>query len=223
MLRPIKPLTKTGTAATLTNNDNTPEEAELRARKIRGVYKGADFPAPLQEHTFKNAVWSRGTEGIERFYKQLNGWEPHTGERGLLIMGEFGRGKSYLMHAIINAFVEKHVTWFYYFKFGQIIRKLWAYEGWEREQYWTTMCERKRVFIEDLGRAPRSSKGADLTWWVDTFFEFVDQHETLQYPVVYTTNFDESQLRKILGGATTERIFGNCDAIVLKGPNRRVR
>jgi DNA replication protein DnaC len=77
------------------------------------------------------------------------------------------------------------------------------------------------MFIEDLGRAPKSPRGGKATWWVDLFFEFVDRHEMEQNPVVYTTNFNKKMLRNLLGGAVVERLYGNCDVVVLQGPNRR--
>ena len=206
--------------------DDDPRIQQQKAARLQEVIEGAcasaGFPATLRSHTFENAEFPAEAVAIEAIYNRLKDWRPLRGAQGILLMGKFGCGKSYLMHCIINSLLEQGMDWFYYFQFGQMIRNLWSFtKNYERERYWTNLCKSRHVFIEDLGRAPRNALGGRVTWWVDLFFEFIDRHELEQVPVVYTTNLDQGQLETLLGGAAMERLRGNCEVLVLKGPNRR--
>ena len=173
-------------------------ERERRRQRLDGICAGAGFPKSLRAHTFERATFPEDADSTAAIYDRLKDWTPRTGGSGLLLMGRFGRGKSYLMHALINRLLEQGMSYFRYFPFGKMIRNLWSYSSsYERETYWTTLCNAGHVFIDDLGRAPKNAKGGSVTWWVDLIFEFVDTHEVLQLPVVYTTNLDKKQLRQL--------------------------
>lgn len=200
------------------------EEMKRRERRERlnERYASGGFPDTLRSHTFETATFPEGAGSIAEIYDRLKRWSPRRGEQGILLMGNFGRGKSHLMHCVINRLVQNGMRYFHYYPFGRMIRNLWAYSSsYERERYWTNLCNAAHIFIDDLGRAPKAPRGGGVTWWVDLFFEFVDTHEVLKRPVFYTTNLDKKQLRQLLGGATVERLYANCEVIVLKGPNRR--
>ena len=121
---------------------------------------------------------------------------PKAETRDLLLMGQSGLGKTFLMHAMAKRLVERgyHVLMLSAFRFLEIARK--AYFGREVEALEDVM-NADVLFIDDMGIEPLMENITISQW-----YNLMNERQTRGRSTVISTNLMEEELRK----RYTERI-----------------
>ena len=121
---------------------------------------------------------------------------PKAGTRDMLLMGQSGLGKTFLMHAMAKRLVERgyHVLMLSAFRFLEIARK--AYFGREADELEDVM-NADVLFIDDMGIEPLMENITIPQW-----YNLLNERQTRGRSTVISTNLMEEDLRK----RYTERI-----------------
>ena len=121
---------------------------------------------------------------------------PHAQPRDLLLMGQSGLGKTYLMHAMARRLLER----------GQNVLLVSAYSFLDtaRRAYFTQKPDELSdiihadvLMIDDMGSEPLMENITIVQW-----FNLIDQRQRLNLPTVISTNLQQNELRE----RYTERI-----------------
>ena len=152
------------------------------------------FPnEPLAERAFSQR------QLMQAIRRECEGWTdsyPKAGTRDMLLMGQSGLGKTFLMHAMAKRLVERgyHVLLLSAFRFLEIARK--AYFGREVEELEDVM-NADVLFIDDMGIEPLMENITIPQW-----YNLLNERQTRGRSTVISTNLMEEDLRR----RYTERI-----------------
>ena len=152
------------------------------------------FPnEPLAERAFSQRQLM---QAIRRECESWTDSYPKAGTRDMLLMGQSGLGKTFLMHAMAKRLVERgyHVLLLSAFRFLEIARK--AYFGREVEELEDVM-NADVLFIDDMGIEPLMENITSPQW-----YNLLNERQTRGRSTVISTNLMEEDLRR----RYTERI-----------------
>ena len=121
---------------------------------------------------------------------------PSTPAQGMLLVGQSGLGKTFLMHAMAKRLVERgfHVLMLSAFRFLEIARK--AYFGHKVEEL-EDVVSAEVLFIDDLGIEPLMENITIPQW-----YNLLNERQIRGMGTVISTNLMEEELRR----RYTERI-----------------
>lgn len=174
---------------------------------VTGTPKGQKLDAGFVESFIENAGFRRDVAGDDDFSRAVDALRVAAGEnRGLLVTGANGCGKSQFLKAVMRMMVaprqwisctdEDHVEWL----------------SWYEELY----C--KNIILDDLG-AERFKYGD-----VDRVGEFVcrwyDRHDPHRLLFV-STNLNGGEVDARYGGRVFDRLRDLCVILPLKGESKR--
>lgn len=189
---------------------------DLRKRK----QKTGNLPLHLQNATFSNAnlnyyetdlitdsgmnyrenaqkVYSLASSFVQRFNSErLN--------RGLIIEGPIGSGKSYLLGSIANALIDRGIN-FRYIVYSDLLQKIRSTYNQnnpenDEQQILSTVQKIPVLLIDDLG----TEKATEFA--SSTLYQIIDRRYREEKPIILSTNYSVKNLKNrfpIMG----ERIF----------------
>ena len=152
------------------------------------------FPdSPLGERSFSQR------DMMKAIRAQCENWAdqyPHGPTRDMLLVGQSGLGKTFLMHAMAKRLVERgfHVLMVSAYRFLEIARK--AYFGQGAEEL-TDLIDADVLFIDDMGIEPLMESITIPQW-----YNLINERQTRGRGMVISTNLMEKELRQ----RYTERI-----------------
>lgn len=189
---------------------------DLRKRK----QKNGNLPMHLQNATFNNAnlnyyetdlitdsgmnyrenaqkVYSLASSFVQRFHSD-------SFNRGLIIEGPIGSGKSYLLGCIANALIDRgiHFRYIVYSDLLQQIRSTYNQSNPENDekQILSTVQQIPVLLIDDLG----TEKATEFA--SSTLYQIIDRRYREEKPIILSTNYSIKNLKNrfpVMG----ERIF----------------
>lgn len=140
--------------------------------------------------------------------------DPQVRDKGILLMGEPGGGKTLLAHIVLDAAIER---------FHTVRAVRWAnYVGWqrklmepgvapeERQQIWHEInrvddCESHYMLIDDVGK-----EGGNTDWAPAFFREIMRRRGDDMLPTIVTTNLGEDEIVKTYGKACWSHLNEVC-------------
>ena len=144
---------------------------------------------------------------------------PQAATRNLLLMGQSGLGKTFLMHAMAKRLVERgyHVLMLSAFRFLEVARK--AYFGREVEELEDVM-NADVLFIDDMGIEPLMENITIPQW-----YNLLNERQTRGRSTVISTNLMEEDLRKRYTERIASRLLDprQCELIQFAGDDVRRR
>ena len=155
------------------------EEKAQRERQHRDnvmQYKAACFKFPeMQRWTFDRAIQ---TGQYHKCMEYVQRWpDMYRENKGLLLWGAVGTGKSYLAACIANALLEQEVR-VYMTNLADVIN--YGFDG--RNEYIDKLCRAPLLILDDLGMERNTAFG------VETVFQVIDGRCIRQKPLIVTTN-----------------------------------
>ena len=152
------------------------------------------FPdSPLEERSFSQRQMMQAIRGeCESWANQY----PNARSSGLLLMGQSGLGKTFLMHAMAKKLVERgfHVLMLSAFRFLEIARRAYFGKGVEELE---DVVNADVLFIDDLGIEPLMENITIPQW-----YNLLNERHVRGLGTVLSTNLMEAELRE----RYTERI-----------------
>jgi len=126
-----------------------------------------------------------------------------TPKRSLILAGDYGRGKTYFMFALLKGVIEKFgigVARFFRSKNidDRIMEETRQYGA--ANYFLTTLKEIPLLFIDDFG-VERSTERAERD-----YFELIDERVAWNRPTVVSTNLEDIEIKNYFGGRIHSRL-----------------
>lgn len=159
-----------------------------------GSFRLDIFPdKPLGERPFSQR------QLMQAIRRECESWAdafPKAATRDMLLMGQSGLGKTFLMHAMAKRLVERgyHVLMLSAFRFLEIARKAYFGQGLEELE---DVMGADALFIDDMGIEPLMENITIPQW-----YNLLNERQTRGRSTVISTNLMEKELRE----RYTERI-----------------
>lgn len=137
-------------------------------------------------------------------YSKVAEWMTDNNGRGLLLMGNVGRGKTEIGRNIMPAVINHH--------YRRIVNCYDAVDLSARKSEFLDNCW--PLCIDDLG-TEKDARSRDV------FERLADQMEKRGRFLIVTTNLSAEDIRRIYGDRVFDRLKGNTTCIVFKGDSMR--
>lgn len=184
-------------------------EEEIRLAKEKCFGKKNDCTFECDDR--KNEKLSNAMRKYARDFKHYRDIN-----KGLLLYGDKGTGKSFYAACIANELIEAgfrvRMT-----TFNEIANKLWDCE--DKDAFYRSLNQNTLLIIDDLG-VERSSE-----YMSEIVFQVIDNRVKAKKPMIITTNLDIRELsttEDINKGRIYDRILQYCHPIKFEGNSKRI-
>jgi DNA replication protein DnaC len=146
-------------------------------------------------------------------------------ERGLLLMGPVGVGKTHLAVAILHGLIDKGVPCLFY-EFGSLLKQIQdsynAVSNTSELRVLAPVYQAEVLVLDELG----ASKPTD--WVRDTMMQIIGKRYNDKKLTIFTTNYSderrgaaEETLEDRIGVRLRSRLFEMCKTVVMEGDDYR--
>ena len=161
----------------------------------------------MKEQRLSNAM-KKYSDNFEKYLRE---------NKGLLLYGSVGTGKSYYAAAICNRVIDNGFT-AKMTNFQTIINQM--NNSWEgRNEYIHQLCSYSLLVLDDLGTERQSE------YMQEQVYNIVNARYVTKKPLIVTTNIDYMQLlgeTEVGRRRIYDRLIENCMAVGMKSTSRRV-
>jgi DNA replication protein DnaC len=197
----------------------------LVQEEIDDLYRSAGLTGPLREQTFAKfdlTVYPQADrdymgkvmEHCRRFAREVcQGLQVES----LLLMGDVGRGKTFLSTAIANVAVEakRSVVYFTFSEFLDLVRMHKFDDDVAYREGSQRLMDANLIVLDDLGAEKLTEfAGQEL-------FSIINHRINRQLPMVLSTNLTPSEIQDTYGERIASRLLNGFDAILLRGEDVR--
>lgn len=204
-------------------NEKEAKEMILKERqeKISHLTKSSNIPKRYRNATFESFNPKDNPRALE---KAKNFADNFPRNKGLLLTGPVGTGKTHLACAIANALLNK----LYSVYFGNVVDIMSFIRGtYSRDSSLTEeeavniMTKEVDLFIiDDLG------KENNTEYTLSMLYQLINRVYENEKPIIITTNFNSIELARKLGErgqAIVSRITEMCEPVIFKGEDWRMK
>lgn len=147
-------------------------------------------------------------------YKYAEEFDPQHTDNGLMIIGNYGTGKTHLVSAIANKILDDGIC-VIMDSYTSIIEKLYAEMNSDVRIIREELKHIQLLILDDVGKEK-------ATEWSDSLlFDVIDYRYQAKLPIIITSNLKVDELSKYLGGAVFSRLCEMCQGVITKGENYR--
>lgn len=170
----------------------------------------------LHDYTFANDK-GYNPEEIKKAHRYVTEWDRMESEnRGLLLWGNVGTGKTYIAACIANALIEQGVS-VLMTNFSKILNTLSPMYNGDRNAFTDSLNQYSLLIIDDLG-VERNSDFA-----LEQVFSVIDSRYRCKKPLIITTNLtiDEMNHADLAHTRIYDRILERCTPLMVNNQNIR--
>jgi DNA replication protein DnaC len=140
-------------------------------------------------------------------YEKVVEWLTDNKQKGLIMGGANGRGKSLIGEYVIPS-ILRHVM-------GKVVN---CYKSTEINQNLDVIMTKKYVYIDDMGVEDKKSDYGSVRWAMP---EIIDNAEKFGKLLIISTNLSSKDIAEKYGHRTFDRIFSICHPIKFEGDSMR--
>lgn len=170
----------------------------------------------LHDYTFANDQ-GYNPEEIKIAHRYVTEWDTMKSKnRGLLLWGNVGTGKTYIAACIANALIEQGVSALMT-NFSKILNTLSPMYSGDRNAFIDSLNQYSLLIIDDLG-IERNSEFA-----LEQVFSVIDSRYRCKKPLIITTNLtiDEMNHADLAHNRIYDRILEQCTPLMVNNQNIR--
>lgn len=170
----------------------------------------------LHDYTFMNAK-GYNLEEIKKAHRYVTEWDTMESEnRGLLLWGNIGTGKTYIAACIANALIEQGVS-VLMTNFSKILNTLSPMYNGDRNAFIDSLNQYSLLIIDDLG----IERNSDFA--LEQVFSVIDSRYRCKKPLIITTNLtiDEMNHADLAHTRIYDRILEQCTPLMVNNQNIR--
>lgn len=193
---------------------------KFKLMEAENLKKASNLGERFANRTFTNFDASRDRaafDGCSRYANDANLLRRR--QNSLLIVGDYGNGKTHLAAAISNVLINKGIP----VLFGTFIEHLeHIREEFDRtgnRKYLSQMKVIPMLVIDDLGKEKKTE------WTQQVLFDVINYRYEHLLPIIVTTNLARADnvdaLANHVGGAVWSRLFEMCDMVATSGKDYR--
>lgn len=193
----------------------------MRQRIIQENYSNANLREEERFEAFREDIFPdekqrKGTVMVRDACAAFAEGFPNAG-RGILLFGESGLGKSFLLNCIAHRVIERGYSVLNQTAYKLIADVMARIQARERPDDYTTP---DLLIVDDLGTEPAMGDVA-----VNTLFSILNERQSLKRPTLFASNLSPSRIRALYGERLYSRIVSPRLTTVfeLKGADIRLR
>lgn len=157
---------------------------------------------------------------MSMFCQQCKGWSeqyPKVGQNHVMMMGQSGLGKTYLMHSMAKVLLQRgfNVLMISAYRFLETARKTY-FSGDSKEL--DVLMEADVLMIDDMGAEPLM-ENITITQW----FNLINERQLHGKATVISTNLTESELKKRYTERIASRLLNQSECMILQFRGEDVR
>ena len=204
---------------------NEKEARELllkeKQEKIVSLTRSSNIPKRYRKATFESFNPKDNPRALEIAKKFVKNFPE---EKGLLLAGPVGTGKTHLAAAIANSLLNK----LYSVYFGNVVDIMAFIKSTYNER--SEISEREAInimtdkvdlfIIDDLG------KENNTEYTISMLYQLINRVYENEKPIIITTNFNSIELERKLGErgqAIVSRITEMCEPVIFRGEDWRLK
>lgn len=196
------------------------EKNKEKQIRLQRVLKNSMMNKKFRESNFENWNHSLGNEKLFRLgNKYVNDFKKMKEEnRGMLIHGEPGNGKTYFSAAIANELLNRLIPVICVGSIALIERISESKRNWGDEGIFTVLNSLENadlLIIDDLGTEP------DNKWTRAMIYQIIEKRNSTALPVIITTNISIDELKERYDYRTYSRLGEMCSFIRNTGTDIR--
>jgi DNA replication protein DnaC len=189
------------------------------------LFRAAGLVGPLKEQTFEKFdvtvyptvdrdYMAKLMRYTRQFAQAVAAGEP---VESLLLMGDVGRGKTFLSSAIANVVVgaRKTVVYLTFSEFLDLVRMHKFDDDQQYQEGSQRLMEADLLVLDDLG----AEKVTEFV--AQELFTIINHRMNRQAPMVVSTNLSPAELEDTYGSRIASRLLNGFDAVMLKGQDVR--
>lgn len=188
--------------------DQQIENAQKRLSYIRSQADVNTLPLRWRTANFDKSI--PGCDVAENFAKNFP-----NGGRGIIFIGDVGRGKTHLAGAIARHVIENYKVPVIFKSYAALlddIKRNFDEDKREVERIVNTPL----VVIDDLGQEKQSE------WNREVLFKIINGRYENMSPIIITTNSSVMTLRDNIGEPSFSRLYEMCEAVRVDGKDHRI-
>lgn len=177
-----------------------------------------------KSHTFENAKFDLfdNPENIKKMYEKLQSWCENLEKskyKNLLLCGDTGVGKTYLVESICNNLIQKNNVVNYYtaFALNDLFLKYRSSFYENRVGILDGVLECDVLIIDDLGAEPNMKNTEEY------FYLLFNERLSKNKSTIITTNLSLEQLLARYGERTFSRLCNKANSLMIKIQNKDLR
>lgn len=177
-----------------------------------------------KSHTFENAKFDLfdNPEAIQKMYEKLQSWcegLEKSKYKNLLLCGDTGVGKTYLVESICNNLIQKNNVVNYYtaFALNDLFLKYRSSFYEDRVGVLDGVLESDVLIIDDLGSEPNMKNTEEY------FYLLFNERLSKNKSTIITTNLSLEQLLARYGERTFSRLCNKANSLMIKIQNKDLR
>lgn len=203
------------------------EEAMKKQNRLEKLMSDSLMDEKFKKSTFQNWDFAKGSKQMCELGKRYaaNFKECKGKGLGLLIYGEPGNGKTYLVSAIANELLVQFVPVICVSINGLLSRIQRTYNKWGKEAESDVirgLCNADLLIVDDLGTEKQSD------WSKSMIYNIIDSRYRSSLPFIITTNLNINPnqtngiLTELYGKRTEDRILEMCTPVLNKAESIRI-
>lgn len=154
------------------------------------------------------------------FRQQCQGWAeqyPRVQQKNVMMMGQSGLGKTYLMHAMAKVLLQRgfNVLMISAYRFLETARK--AYFSGDMKDM-EVLMDADVLLIDDMGAEPLM-ENITITQW----FNLINERQLRGKATIISTNLSDSELRTRYTERIASRVLNTADCMILQFRGEDVR
>ena len=177
-----------------------------------------------KSHTFEKANFDLfdNPENIKKMYEKLQGWcenLENSKYKNLLLCGDTGVGKTYLVESICNNLIQKNniVNYYTAFALNDLFLKYRSSFYENRVGILDGVLECDVLIIDDLGSEPNMKNTEEY------FYLLFNERLSKNKSTIITTNLSLEQLLARYGERTFSRLCNKANSLMVKIQNKDLR